>query len=139
MRRLIALILSVTLLIYAVYMAYSQPRAPVVVVKSPQAQSDSQTAAPSPRQVNQVVPALASCNAMHLKIGNTQLCGIITSLFYTSTGYQILMKGGWISGEFIIVTPPRCSISTAGSIVNIPCDAEVLIPTQPIEPSNITA
>lgn len=134
MRRLIALILLAALLIYSIYMAYSQPRSPVVVVRPQQAQPETQTTAPSSAQV-QPVPALASCNAIYLKVGNTQLCGTITSLFYTTTGYQIAMKGGWISGQFFIVTPPTCPISTTGNIVNIPCDVEVLIPTRPIEPS----
>lgn len=135
MRRLIVLILLVALLIYSIYMAYSQPRAPVVVVRPQQAQPDTQTTA-SPFAQAQLVPTLASCNAIYLKIGNTQLCGVITSVFYTTTGYQITMISGWISGQFIIVTPPTCSISTTGNnIVNIPCEVEVLIPTRPIEDS----
>lgn len=138
MKRLIALILLVALLIYSIYMAYSQPHAPVVVVRPQQAQPETQTPAPPPAQVQQI-PPLASCNAIYLKIGNTQLCGTITSLFYTATGYQIAMKNGWISGQFIIVTPPTCSISTTGNIVNIPCYVEVLIPTRPIETSTTTS
>ena len=139
MRRLIVLILLVALLIYSIYTAYSQPRTPVVVVRPQQAQPETQTTAPSPAQAIQSVPTLAACNAIYLKLGYTQLCGTIISLVYTSTGYQIVMKSGWISGQFIIVTPPRCSISTIGSIVNIPCDVEVLIPTHPIEPSDTTS
>lgn len=135
MKRLIALILLAALLIYSIYMAYSQPRAPVVVVKPKHAQSETQTPAPPPPQP-QPAPASATCNAIYLKIGNTQLCGTITSLFYTTTGYQIAMKGGWISGQFIIVTPPTCPISTTGNTVHVPCDVEVLIPTRPIQPSN---
>lgn len=135
MNRLIALILSVVLLIYAIYMAYSQPHTPVVVVKS---QPETKTPTPPPAQV-QSIPTLAPCNAIYLKIENTQLCGTIISLFYTASGYQIAMKSGWISGQFIIVRPPACSISTMGNIVNIPCDVEVLIPTLPIEPSNTTS
>lgn len=137
MKRLIAVILLVALLIYSIYMAYSQPREPVVIVRPQQAQPETQTHALPPTQV-QPIPPLASCNAIYLKIGNTQLCGFITSLFYTASGYQIAMKSGWISGQFIIVRPPTCSISTAGNIVNVPCDVEVLIPMQPIEPSNTT-
>lgn len=134
MKRLIALILLMALLIYAIYVVYSQPSTPVVVVKS---QPETQTPTPPPTQV-QPIPPLASCNAIYLKIGNTQLCGTITSLFTTTTGYQIAMKSGWISGQFVVVTPPTCSISTAGNVVNVPCDVEVLIPTRPIEPSNTT-
>lgn len=135
MKRLIALILLMTLLIYAIYLAYSQPRTPVVVVKS---QPENQTPTPPPPTQVQPIPPLASCNAIYLKIGNTQLCGTITSLFTTTTGYQIAMKSGWISGQFVVVTPPTCSISTAGNVVNVPCDVEVLIPTQPIAPPNTT-
>lgn len=134
MNRLITLILVMALLIYAIYVVYSQPRTPVVVVKP---QPETQTPTPPPTQV-QPIPPLASCNAIYLKIGNTQLCGTITSLFTTTTGYQIAMKSGWISGQFVVVTPPTCSISTAGNVVSVPCDVEVLIPTQPIEPSNTT-
>ncbi|QJF12429.1 hypothetical protein QIT50_gp17 [Pyrobaculum spherical virus 2] len=135
MRRLIAIILLVVLLIYSIYMAYSQPRSPnVVIVRPQQAQPETQTATPPSAQV-QPLPLLAVCNAIYLKIGNTQLCGTITSLFYTTTGYQIAMKSGWISGQFIIVRPPICSVNTTGNVVNIPCDVEVLIPTRPIEPS----
>lgn len=134
MNRLIALILLMALLIYAIYVVYSQPRTPVVVVKS---QPETQTPTPPPAQV-QSIPTLGPCNAIYLKIGNTQLCGTIISLFTTTTGYQIAMKNGWISGQFIVVTPPTCSISTTGNVVNVPCHVEVLIPTQPIEPSNTT-
>lgn len=135
MKRLIALILAVALLIYAIYMADSQPRTPVVVVKS---QPETETPTPPPAQV-QSIPTLAPCNAIYLKIGNTQLCGTIISLFTTTSGYQIAMKNGWISGQFIVVAPPNCSISTTGNVVNVPCYVEVLIPTQPIEPSNTTS
>lgn len=135
MKRLIAVILLVALLIYSIYLAYSQPRAPVVIVRPQQAQPETQTPTPPPTQV-QPVPI---CDAIYLKIGITQLCGTITSLFYTTTGYQIAMKSGWISGQFIIVTPPTCSISTTGNIVNIPCYVEVLIPMGPIQPSTTTS
>lgn len=132
MKRLIAVILLVALLIYSIYMVYSQPRTPVVVVRPQQAQPETQSPTPPPAQV-QPVPI---CNAIYLKIGNTQLCGTITSLFYTTTGYQIAMKSGWISGQFIIVTPPTCSVSTTGNIVNIPCYVEAIVPTGSIQPSN---
>lgn len=138
MKRLIVLILLVALLIYSIYMAYSQPHTPVVIVRPQQAQPETQTPTPPPAQA-QPAPPLASCYAIYLKIGNTQLCGTITSLFHTTTGYQIAMRSGWISGQFIIVTPPTCSISTTGNIVNIPCYVEVLIPTLPTETSNTTS
>lgn len=136
MNRLIALILLMALLIYAIYMVYSQPRTPVVVVKS---QPETQTPTPPPPAQVHSIPTLGPCNAIYLKIENTQLCGTITSLFYTNTGYQIAMRNGWISGQFVVVTPPTCSISTTGNVVNVPCYVEVLIPTLPIEPSNTTS
>lgn len=110
-------------------MAYSQPRASVVVVRPQQAQTETQTTTPSSAGA-QLVPPLASCNAIYLKIGNTQLCGTIISLYHTTKGYQIAMKSGWISGQFIIVTPPNCLVVTSGNIVNIPCDVEILIPIE---------